>query len=54
MLDKINVEWSVQAASTPFDIFMNKGHVEAMLNESLNQFEFDSTHFQHFLCFKQC
>ena len=41
-------ERSVQTVSTPFNIFKNKGNVEAMLNESLNQFKFDSTHFQHF------
>ena len=27
-------------------MFKNKGNVEAMLNESLKQFKFDSTHFQ--------
>ena len=32
--------------STPFNIFKNKENVESMLNESLNQFKFDSTHFQ--------
>ena len=31
-------ERSVQRVSTPFDIFKNKENVEAMLNESLNQF----------------
>ena len=30
----------------PFNIFKHKGNVESMLNESLNQFKFDSTHFQ--------
>ena len=45
MLDKINVERSVQRASTSFNIFENKGNIW-MLNESLNQFKFDSTHFQ--------
>ena len=44
--------------STPFDIFKNKRNVEAMLNESLNQFKFDSTHFQQafniILHFQQC
>ena len=29
-----------------FNIFKNKGNVESMLNESLNQFTSDSTHFQ--------
>ena len=33
-------------ASTPFNIFKNKRKVEAMLNESLNRFIFDSIHFQ--------
>ena len=33
-------------ASTPCNIFKNKGNVEAILNENLNQFKFDSTHFQ--------
>ena len=37
---------SVQTALTPIKIFKNKGNVDAMLNESLNQFKFDSTHFQ--------
>ena len=39
-------DWSVQTASTPINMFKNKGNVETMLNESLNQFKFDSTHFQ--------
>ena len=39
-------ERSVQTVSTPFNIFKNKENVESMLNESLNQFKFDSTHFQ--------
>ena len=39
-------ERSVQTVSTPFNISNNKGNVEAMLNESLNQFKFDSTRFQ--------
>ena len=39
-------ERSVQTVLTPFNIFKNKGNVEAMLNESLKQFKFDSTHFQ--------
>ena len=33
-------------ASMQFNIFKNKGNSELMLNESLNQFKFDSTHFQ--------
>ena len=37
---------SVQTASAPFNIFVNKGNVVWMLNESLNQFKFDSTGFQ--------
>ena len=37
-------ERSVQTAATTINIFKNKGNVEAMLNESLNQF--DLTHFQ--------
>ena len=41
--------WSVQTVSTPFNIFKNKENVEWMLNESLNQFKFDSTHFQQAL-----
>ena len=41
-------ERSVQTVSTPFNIFKNKENVESMLNESLNQFKFDATHFQHF------
>ena len=39
-------ERSFQTVSTPFNIFKNKENVETMLNESLNQFKFDSTHFQ--------
>ena len=39
-------EQSVQTVSTPFNIFKNKEKGESMLNESLNQFKFDSTHFQ--------
>ena len=39
-------ERSVQTVSTPFYIFKNKENVESMLNKSLNQFKFDSTHFQ--------
>ena len=44
--------------STAFNIFKNKGIVEGTLNEILNQFKFDSAHFQQtsniFLCFQQC
>ena len=40
------VERSVQRASTPFNIFENKGKVESILNEILNRFKFDSTRFQ--------
>ena len=36
---------SVQTVSTLFNIFKNKENVESMLNERLNQFKFDSTHF---------
>ena len=39
-------DWSVQTASTLFNIFGNKGNVVWMLNESLNRFKFDSTRFQ--------
>ena len=39
-------ERSVQTVSTPFNILKNKENVESMLNERLNQFKFDSTHFQ--------
>ena len=39
-------ERSIQTLSTPFNIFKNKRNVEAMLNESLKQFKFDSTHYQ--------
>ena len=39
-------ERSIQKVSTPLNVFKNKGNVEAMLNESLNHFKFDSTHFQ--------
>ena len=45
-------EWSVQTVSMPLNILKSKENVESMLNESLNQFKFDSTHFeqsfQHF------
>ena len=40
------VERSVQTITTQFNIFKNKGNVESMLNESLNQFKLDSTRFQ--------
>ena len=49
-----NVERSVQTASTPFNIFENKGNFVWKLNESLIRFKFDSTRFQHFLRFQQC
>ena len=39
-------ERSVQTVSKPLNIFKDKENVESMLNESLNQFQFDSTHFQ--------
>ena len=39
-------ERSVQTVSKPLNIFKNKGIVDSMLNESLNQFKFNSTHFQ--------
>ena len=39
-------ERSVQTVLMPFNIFKNKENVELMLNESLNQFKFDSTRFQ--------
>ena len=42
MLDDRNV----QAVSTPFNILKNRGNVVWMLNESLDQFNFDSTLFQ--------
>ena len=38
-------ERSGQTVSVPFNIFKNKGNVESMLNEILNLFKFDSTHF---------
>ena len=51
-------ERSVQTVSTPFNIFKDKENVKSMLNEGLNQFKFDSTHFQQtfdiFLRFQQC
>ena len=40
------VEQSVETASTPFNIFENKGKVESTLNENLNRFKLDSTRFQ--------
>ena len=40
------VERSFQTVSMPFNIFKKKENVESMLIESLNQFKFDSTHFQ--------
>ena len=39
-------ERSVQAVLTPFNIFKNQENVASMLNESFNQFKFDSKHFQ--------
>ena len=39
-------ERSPQTVSTSFNVFKNKENVESMLNESLNQFKFDSTLFQ--------
>ena len=36
----------VENCSRKCNIFKNKENVESMLNESLNQFKFDSTHFQ--------
>ena len=39
-------ERCVQTLPTQFNIFKNKENVESMLNESLNQFKFDSTRFQ--------
>ena len=39
-------ERSVQTVLMPSNIFKNKENVESMLNESLNQFKFDSTRFQ--------
>ena len=51
-------ERSVQTVSTPFNSFKNKGNVEAILNEILNQFKFNPTHFQralnNFSRFQQC
>ena len=51
-------ERSVQTVSTPLNIFKNKENVASMLNESLNQFKFDSAYFQQafniFLRFEQC
>ena len=42
----MRVEQSVQTALALFNIFENTGKVESMLNESLNRFKRDSTHFQ--------
>ena len=42
-------ERSVQTVPTQFNIFKNKGNVESMLNEGLNQFRLDSTSFQQFI-----
>ena len=39
-------ERSVQTVSKPFNIFKKKENLESMLNESLNQFKFDSALFQ--------
>ena len=39
-------ERSGQTVSTPFNIFQNEGNVEALLDESLSQFKFDSTSFK--------
>ena len=41
MFDKCWTECS--NVSTPFNIIENKGKVESILNESLNQIKFDST-----------
>ena len=38
-------ERSIQTVSTQFNIFNNKGNVEAMVDESLDQYKFDSTRF---------
>ena len=46
-------ERSVQTVSTPFNISKNKGSVESMFDETLNQFKFYSTHFQQaFIIFR--
>ena len=37
---------SFQTISTPFNTLKNKDNVESMLNESLSQFKFNSTHYQ--------
>ena len=51
-------ERSVQTVSRSFNIFKNKGNVESMLNDSLNQFKFDSIRFEQAfnisLRFQQC
>ena len=39
-------ERSSQTVSTPLNILKNKENAKSMLNESLNQFKFDWTHFQ--------
>ena len=49
MLDERNI----QTVPTQFNFFKNKGNVETMLDESLNQFKLDSTltlqtSFQHY------
>ena len=46
MLDERSVNSVLKTVSTALDIFKNKENVESMLSESLNQFKFDSTHFQ--------
>ena len=40
------VEQSVRTASTPFNIFENKGTFESIMNESLNLLKLDSPRFQ--------
>ena len=40
--------------TTTSNIFESKGNVGAMLNVSLNQFQFVLTRFQHFKNFRQC
>ena len=37
---------SDQTVSAPLKIFKNNENLESMLNKSLNQFKFDSAHFQ--------
>ena len=41
-----NTERSFQTASTPFNIFEDKGNVESLLGESPCKFKIDSTRFQ--------